>query len=157
MKTLWKYRAQPASPREFTNTLAVCTIMVRRRHRIPDAALPCTQSQIILASAVRRLSGCIERTVRTARTSHLRGTPLNIVVADDLPASALEVLRAEGWDIDARTGRTPDQLAADLANADAIVVRSATKVTAAIIAAAARRIDFIGYSPVEASPNEDAG
>ena len=61
---------------------------------------------------------------------------MNIVVADDLPASALEVLRAEGWDIDARTGRTPDQLAADLANADAIVVRSATKVTAAIIAAA---------------------
>ena len=61
---------------------------------------------------------------------------MNIVVADDLPASALEVLRAEGWDIDARTGRTPDQLAADLANADALVVRSATKVTAAIIAAA---------------------
>ena len=45
-------------------------------------------------------------------------------------------MRAEGWDIDARTGRTPDQLAADLANADALVVRSATKVTAAIIAAA---------------------
>jgi len=61
---------------------------------------------------------------------------LNIVVADDLPASALDVLRAEGWEVDARTGRTPDQLSADLANADALVVRSATKVTAAIIAAA---------------------
>ncbi len=61
---------------------------------------------------------------------------MKIVVADDLPASALDLLRAEGWDVDARTGRTPDQLAADLADADAIVVRSATKVTAALIAAA---------------------
>ena len=56
---------------------------------------------------------------------------MKIVVADDLPASALDLLRAEGWDVDARTGRTADQLAADLADADALVVRSATKVTAA--------------------------
>jgi D-3-phosphoglycerate dehydrogenase len=61
---------------------------------------------------------------------------LKIVVADDLPASALEILRAEGWDVDARTGRTPEQLTTDLADADAIVVRSATKVTGALIAAA---------------------
>ena len=62
--------------------------------------------------------------------------PLKIVVADDLPASALDLLRKEGWDVDARTGRTPDQLSADLADADALVVRSATKVTAPIINAA---------------------
>jgi D-3-phosphoglycerate dehydrogenase len=61
---------------------------------------------------------------------------LKIVVADDLPASALELLRAEGWEVDARTGRAPDQLAGDLANADAIVVRSATKVTKTLIDAA---------------------
>jgi D-3-phosphoglycerate dehydrogenase len=61
---------------------------------------------------------------------------MKIVVADDLPASALDLLRAEGWDVDARTGRAPDQLAIDLADADAIVVRSATKVTAPLIAAA---------------------
>ena len=61
---------------------------------------------------------------------------MKIVVADDLPASALDLLRAEGWTVDARTGRTPEQLATDLADADAIVVRSATKVTAALIAAA---------------------
>jgi D-3-phosphoglycerate dehydrogenase len=60
---------------------------------------------------------------------------LKIVVADDLPASALELLRAEGWDVDARSGRSPDQLAADLQDADALVVRSATKVTAPLIAA----------------------
>jgi D-3-phosphoglycerate dehydrogenase len=61
---------------------------------------------------------------------------LKIVVADDLPASALDLLRAEGWDVDARTGRSPEQLATDLATADAIVVRSATKVTGTLIAAA---------------------
>jgi D-3-phosphoglycerate dehydrogenase len=61
---------------------------------------------------------------------------VRIVVADDLPASALDLLRAEGWVVDARTGRPPDQLKADLADADALVVRSATKVTAEVIAAA---------------------
>jgi D-3-phosphoglycerate dehydrogenase len=63
---------------------------------------------------------------------------VKIVIADDLPVSALSLLREEGWDVDARTGRSPDQLAADLADADALVVRSATKVTAAIIEAAPR-------------------
>ena len=63
---------------------------------------------------------------------------MKIVVADDLPASALDVLRADGWEVDARAGRAPDQLAADLADADALVVRSATKVTSALIGAAPR-------------------
>src|SRR4029079_16569117 len=63
--------------------------------------------------------------------------PLKIIVADDLPASALELLRAEvSWVVDARSGRKPDVLAADLADADAILVRSATKVTAALMDAA---------------------
>src|SRR5258705_10630876 len=57
--------------------------------------------------------------------------PMKIVVADDLPASALDLLRAEaGWIVDARSGRAPAALAADLPAADALLVRSATKVTA---------------------------
>jgi D-3-phosphoglycerate dehydrogenase len=72
-----------------------------------------------------------------ARSEPLLSEPsVNIVVADDLPASALALLRAEGWQVDARPGRTPDQLAKDLGTADALVVRSATKVTAPLIAAA---------------------
>jgi D-3-phosphoglycerate dehydrogenase / 2-oxoglutarate reductase len=63
---------------------------------------------------------------------------MHIVVADDLPPSALALFHHEGWHVDARSGRTADQLAADLANADALVVRSATKVTPALIAAAPR-------------------
>lgn len=66
------------------------------------------------------------------------GTPLKIVIADGLAASALELLRAENWDVDARTGRALDQLAGDLAGADALIVRSVTKVTASLIAAAPR-------------------
>ena len=59
-----------------------------------------------------------------------------IVIADDLPKTAVELLRAEGWTVDARSGRTPEQLIADLADAEALMVRSATKVTAEIIAGA---------------------
>jgi D-3-phosphoglycerate dehydrogenase len=63
---------------------------------------------------------------------------MKIVVADDLPASALEILRDEGWTIDARSGRPLSDLLHDVADADAIVVRSATKVTADVLAAAPR-------------------
>ena len=63
---------------------------------------------------------------------------MKIIVADDLPTSALDILQSEGWTIDARSGRPPAELAADLADADAIVVRSATKVTADLIKAAPR-------------------
>ena len=62
---------------------------------------------------------------------------MKIVVSDDLPASALELLRAEaGWIVDARSGRQPAVLAADLADADALLVRSATKVDAALLSSA---------------------
>jgi D-3-phosphoglycerate dehydrogenase len=64
---------------------------------------------------------------------------MKIVVADDLPASAVDLLRAEvGWDVDARPGRKSASLATDLAEADALLVRSATKVDAALLAYAPR-------------------
>src|SRR5262245_29438033 len=75
-------------------------------------------------------------------TGQLRSEPrpsppkpgIKIVVADDLPASALELLRSEaGWQVDARSGRSPSDLADALAEADALLVRSATKVTAALL------------------------
>jgi D-3-phosphoglycerate dehydrogenase len=62
---------------------------------------------------------------------------MHIVVADQLPASAVEMLRSvPGWTVDARSQRSASDLARDLAGADAIVVRSATKVDAALIEAA---------------------
>jgi D-3-phosphoglycerate dehydrogenase len=63
---------------------------------------------------------------------------MKIVIADDLPSTAVDLLRAEGWEVDARVGRPAEQLAHDLADADALVVRSATRVTAPVIDAAPR-------------------
>ncbi len=64
---------------------------------------------------------------------------MKIVVADELPPSAVELLRAErGWLVDARPGRTFEELARDLADADALLVRSATKVDARLLQAAPR-------------------
>jgi D-3-phosphoglycerate dehydrogenase len=64
---------------------------------------------------------------------------MKIVVSDDLPSSALDLLSAEaGWIVDSRTGRTPDALAADLTDADALLVRSATRVDRRMIDAAPR-------------------
>ena len=61
---------------------------------------------------------------------------MHIVIADDLPDSAVELLRAEGWSVDAATGRAPAELYPAMADADALIVRSATRVTPALIAAA---------------------
>src|SRR5262245_62364601 len=64
---------------------------------------------------------------------------MKVVVADDLPDSALELLRAEpGWLVDARSGRPAGELVTALADADALLVRSATKVTADLINSAPR-------------------
>src|SRR3954454_19508891 len=71
--------------------------------------------------------------------AHPGTTTLKIVVADDLPASALELLRAEAdWTVDARSGRTPADLAAALADAAGLLVRSATKVDGRLLDAAPR-------------------
>ncbi len=64
---------------------------------------------------------------------------MKIVIADQLPSSAIELLRSvPGWTIDARPQRKPGELASDLADADALIVRSATTVDRALIEAAPR-------------------
>lgn len=62
---------------------------------------------------------------------------MKLVVADPLPISAIDLLRSvPGWVVDARPQRAREQLAADLADADALIVRSATTVDAGLIQAA---------------------
>jgi D-3-phosphoglycerate dehydrogenase len=61
---------------------------------------------------------------------------MKIVIADGLPSSAIEILQQSDWDIDNKQGRAPAELATDLHDADALVVRSATKVTRELIDAA---------------------
>ncbi|HSC26020.1 MAG TPA: phosphoglycerate dehydrogenase [Vicinamibacterales bacterium] len=62
---------------------------------------------------------------------------MHVVVADPLTASALDLLTSvPGWTVDARSGRPPEALARDLAEAAALIVRSATRVEASLMAAA---------------------
>lgn len=63
---------------------------------------------------------------------------MKIVIADPLPPSAADLLRNQGWTVDAESGRPRPRLEADLADADALIVRSATRVDAALLAAASR-------------------
>lgn len=64
---------------------------------------------------------------------------MKIVIADDLPRSAVTLLTAiDGWTVDATPGRPLPDLLAAVADADALIVRSATKVTRDVIEAAPR-------------------
>lgn len=61
---------------------------------------------------------------------------MKIVISDALPSSATELLRSEAWNVDAQAGRSADELNIALRDADALIVRSATQVTAELIASA---------------------
>ena len=43
---------------------------------------------------------------------------MKIVIADSLPDSAADVLREQGWTVDARAGRPLDELLTDISDAD---------------------------------------
>ncbi len=60
---------------------------------------------------------------------------MKIVVADKISARGLEVLRAAGWQV---AQPAPALLVAELAEADALIVRSATRVTDELLARAPR-------------------
>lgn len=63
---------------------------------------------------------------------------MKIVIADTLPPSAADLLRSRGWTVDAEAGRPRPRLLTALADADALIVRSATRVDAELLAAAPR-------------------
>ena len=64
---------------------------------------------------------------------------MHVVIADPLSSSAIEILRTvPGWTVDARPQRSASDLAKDLAEADALIVRSATQVDERLISAAPR-------------------
>lgn len=66
-----------------------------------------------------------------------RATATRILVADPIAEDGVERLRAAG-EVDVATGLTPDELRARIADYDALVVRSETKVTAEVFEAAPR-------------------
>ena len=69
---------------------------------------------------------------------------MKIVVADKITPRGLELLRESNWTVISQPGPA---LAAELADADALIVRSATRVDAAVLAAAPR-LQVIGRAGV---------
>jgi D-3-phosphoglycerate dehydrogenase len=59
-----------------------------------------------------------------------------ILVTEELAARGLATMRHAGHDVAVRLGLSPDDLLAEVADADALVIRSATRVSAEVLAAA---------------------
>ncbi len=64
--------------------------------------------------------------------------PPKVLIADELSPRAVEIFRERGLQADMRTGLTPDELIAAIPAYDGLAIRSATKVTAPVLAAASR-------------------
>jgi D-3-phosphoglycerate dehydrogenase len=64
---------------------------------------------------------------------------MKVLVSDNLGEAGIDLFKqAEGIEVDVKTGLTPDELKAIIADYDALIIRSATKVTADIVAAASK-------------------
>ena len=72
---------------------------------------------------------------------------MKVIVADKISERGVELLKAAGWKI-ALT--TKDTLNAEIADADALVVRSATKVTPELLEKAPR-LRVVGRDPAAGS------
>ncbi len=72
---------------------------------------------------------------------------MKILVADKIADKGVEMLRENGYDVEVRTDQTEEQIVAVSADYDAIIVRSATKITRPIIEAAAN-LKIIGRAGV---------
>jgi D-3-phosphoglycerate dehydrogenase len=61
-----------------------------------------------------------------------------VLISDSLSPAAVEIFRTRGVDADVKTKLTPDELVAIINDYDGLAIRSNTKVTAAVLAAAPR-------------------
>jgi D-3-phosphoglycerate dehydrogenase len=73
--------------------------------------------------------------------------PPRILICDPIAEDGINLLRQFGAEVDVRTGLSPEELIAAVADYDALVVRSETKVTAAVIAAA-KDLQVIGRAGI---------
>ncbi len=70
-----------------------------------------------------------------------------VLISDRMSPAAADIFRARGVDVDVRPGLTPDELKAIIGDYDGLAIRSATKVTADILAAA-HRLQAIGRAGI---------
>ena len=60
--------------------------------------------------------------------------PIRILIADDMSRRAVEILQNAGFTVDVKTGMKPEELAGVVGGYDGLGIRSASKVTAAVLA-----------------------
>ena len=60
--------------------------------------------------------------------------PIRILIADDMSKRAVEILQNAGFTVDVKTGMKPEELASVVGGYDGLGIRSASKVTAAVLA-----------------------
>lgn len=70
-----------------------------------------------------------------------------VLITEELAATGLDALASAGHEVDVQLGLSPDHLLTAIKGADALIVRSATKVTADVLAAA-DRLAVIGRAGV---------
>jgi len=71
----------------------------------------------------------------------LRG--MKVLVSDNISQKGIDILKNAGFEVDVKTGLKPEELKGIIGNYDALIVRSATKVTADIIDSA-KNLKVIG-------------
>src|SRR5512147_1968868 len=62
---------------------------------------------------------------------------MKVLVSDNLSPSGIEILKKAGLEVDVKTGMKPEELKACIGQYHGLIIRSATKVTAEIVEAAA--------------------
>lgn len=70
-----------------------------------------------------------------------------VLISDKMAPLATEIFKNKGVDVDVKPGMSPEELAACIGNYDGLAIRSATKVTADIIAAA-KNLRVIGRAGI---------
>ncbi len=65
---------------------------------------------------------------------------MRVLVADEISSTGIQMLRAEGYEVDVKTGMSEDELASVIGGYDVLVVRSATKATRKVIEASRLRV-----------------
>ncbi len=98
-------------------------------------------------SGKARIPAAVELALATLQENHMPETRRpRILIADPVAPEGIEILRAIA-DVDVKTGQAADALVATIENYDALVVRSETKVTRAIIEAGTK-LQVIGRAGV---------
>src|SRR5215467_10765864 len=70
-----------------------------------------------------------------------------VLISDDLSPRAVEIFKERGVEVTFNTSLTPDQLKAEIGKFDGLAVRSATKVTKAVLEAA-RNLKVVGRAGI---------